>query len=216
MDAQLTIIKLLLWKGLIPTITLIPITVAFSLCIGIVGGAIRVVRLPYIDGVLRLYIYVMRGLPMLVLLLFVYYALGIGQDPMIAAVGTLSIYNGAYMIEICRGGFESVPKGQWEAAHALGMNYWEKMRFVILPQALIVMTPALIGQIIILVKETAVVSLIGYVELTRMARNIMQAIMMPVAIFAYIAIMYFIVCHALKMVANYFERMAYVKMGFKK
>ena len=191
---QLSILRLLLVKGLIPLLVLVPLVLVLSLAIGILGGAVRFLRVPILDQIIAGYIGIMRGLPILIVLFIIYYVAPLGSDPFWAATIGLFLYNGAYMIEIVRGGLQAVPIGQREAASALVSPFWQTVRLVILPQALLVVAPAVVGQLVILVKETAVVSVIGYVELTRTGVDLMQTLFLPLPIFGYMAIYYFVIC----------------------
>jgi His/Glu/Gln/Arg/opine family amino acid ABC transporter permease subunit len=205
---QLNILKLLLIKGLVPLLVLVPLALVLSLAIGILGGAVRFLCVPILDQILAGYIAVMRGLPILILLFIAYFVFPLGSNPFWAATVALFLYNGAYMIEIVRGGLQAVPVGQLEASRALGLSFWETVRLVILPQALLVVAPAIVGQLVLLIKETAVVSVIGYVEITRTGVDLMQTLFMPLPIFGYIAIYYFVICHLLKMLGTRLERAA--------
>ena len=98
-----------------------------------------------------------------------------GVSSFLSAVLTLAIYEGAYISEIVRSGIESVPKGQWEAGHALGLSWFDQMRFVILPQAVRTMLPPLAGQFISAIKDSAIVSVISVPELTFQGMELMSA-----------------------------------------
>jgi His/Glu/Gln/Arg/opine family amino acid ABC transporter permease subunit len=205
---QLNILKLLLLKGVAPILILVPLALVLSLAIGVLGGAIRFLRIPIVDQILAGYIGIMRGMPILIVLFIAYYVFPFGSNPFWAATIALFLYNGAYMIEIVRGGLEVVPAGQREAARALGLSFWQTVRLVILPQAILVVAPAIVGQLVLLIKETAVVSVIGYVEITRTGVDLMQTLFLPLPIFGYIAIFYFVICHLLKIVGDRLERAA--------
>lgn len=211
----LNILKLLFLKGLIPTLKLVPVAILFSIIVGIIGGTIRLLRLPIIDNIIKIYISLMRGIPFLVLLFITYFVFPTGHDPFIGATIALILCHGAYIIEIIRGGFESIDKGQREAAKSLGLSFWQIVSLIIFPQALLIMTPATIGQLIILIKDTALASVIGYIEITRMGRNLMQTTMKPFEIFLFVAIYYFILCHALKLIGNYIEEKTHFKISGK-
>ena len=157
----------------------------------------------------------MRGIPFIVLLFIAYFVFPTGSDPFIAVIVALVLCHSAYMIEIVRGSFESIGKGQRDAAKALGLSFWQTVSLVILPQALLIMTPAIIGQTIILIKDTAIASVIGYVEITRMGRNLMQTIAKPFVIFLFVAIYYFILCHALRLIGDYIEEKTHFKIAGK-
>lgn len=209
---SLNILKLLFLKGFMPTLKLVPVAILLSIIIGITGGTIRLLRLPIIDNVIKIYISLMRGIPFIVLLFIAYFVFPTGSDPFIAATATLALCHGAYIVEIVRGGFESIDKGQRDAAKSLGLSFYQIVSLVIFPQALLIITPAAIGQLIILIKDTAIASVIGYIEITRMGRNIMQTTGKPLEIYLFVAIYYFILCHALKLIGNYIEEKNYFKI----
>ena len=202
------IIRILFMKGFLPTLKLIPLALTLSLLVGIVGGTLRVLKIPVLDQVLGIYVYVLRGVPTILLMFICYFVIPTGSNPFAAAVLALVLSNGAYMIEIVRGGLQAVDKGQRDAARALGMTIWQSIRYIILPQSVLLIIPAVVGQLVLLVKVTALASVIGYVELTKIALNLSGATMMPLPIFFYAGLMYFIVCHMLKMTADWGERVS--------
>jgi len=172
----LNILKIIFLKGLIPVLKIVPVALLLSMIVGIIGGTIRLLRLPIIDNIIKIYISLMRGIPFLVLLFIAYFVFSTGNNPFIAATIALVLCHGAYIIEIIRGGFESIDKGQRDAAKSLGLSFFQIVSLIIFPQALLIMTPAIIGQLIILIKDTALCSVIGYIEITRVGRNLMQTI----------------------------------------
>ena len=200
------ILRILFVKGFLPTVKLVPIALVLALSVGVVGGSLRVLRVPLLNPVLGMYAYVMRGVPTILLMFICYFVLPTGSNPMNAAILALVLSNGAYMMEIVRGGLEAIDRGQHEAAKAVAMNFWQSLRHIILPQAVLLVLPALVGQLILLVKVTALASVIGYVELTKMALNLNGATMAPLPIFFYSGCFYFVVCHFLKWVADRCER----------
>ncbi len=200
------IVRLLFLKGFVPTVKLVPIALVLALTVGVVGGSLRVLRVPILDPLLRTYAYIMRGVPTILLMFICYFVIPTGTNPMNAAILALVLSNGAYMMEIVRGGLEAIDRGQHDAAKAVAMNFWQSIRFVVLPQAVLLVLPALVGQLVLLVKVTALASVIGYVELTKMALNLNGSTMSPLPIFFYSGCFYFIVCHCLKWVADHCER----------
>jgi polar amino acid transport system permease protein len=157
-------------------------TVAVSLA-GIVLGfvigtlvcAARVSRRPWLKRSGAVYISVFRGVPLLVQLLFIYYFLaeyGLDVPAIVAAIGALALSSAAYQAEILRGALNAVPRGQGEAATALGFSGLDLWRRILLPQALRVSTPALINEFILLIKASSLVSVVGIAELTRVSMNI--------------------------------------------
>lgn len=158
------------------------VTVAISLAgimlgfmIGSLVCAARVSRVSWARRASGAYVSVFRGVPLLVLLLFIYYFLarvGLDVPAIIAAVGGLGLSSGAYQAEILRGALNGVPRGQAEAAVALGFNGAEIWRFVLMPQMLRVSAPPLINEFILLIKASSLVSVVGIAELTRVSMNI--------------------------------------------
>jgi polar amino acid transport system permease protein len=158
------------------------VTIAVSLAgiaIGfVIGTLVCAARLSRRRALARLgaaYVSVFRGVPLLVLLLFIYYFLakfGLDIPAIVAAVGGLALSSGAYQAEILRGALNAVPPGQAEAAVALGFTGVETWRRVLLPQALRLSVPPLINEFILLLKASSLVSVVGIAELTRVSMNI--------------------------------------------
>ena len=209
---HLNIAKVLLLKGFVPTLKLVPLALLLSLTVGVVLGTLRVLKLRIIDQLIGLYVYVLRGVPTILLMFICYFVIPTGSDPFTAAILALVLSNGAYMTEIVRGGLEAVDLGQRDAAKAIGMGFWQSIWYIILPQSLLLIIPAAVGQLVLLVKVTALASVIGYVELTKMALNLSGATMKPLPIFFYSGVFYFVVCHSLKMVADWAEKVSREKI----
>jgi polar amino acid transport system permease protein len=158
------------------------VTIAVSLAgiaIGfVIGALVCVARLSHRPWLKRLggaYVSVFRGVPLLVQLLFIYYVLaelGLDLPAIVAAVGGLALSSAAYQAEILRGALIAVPRGQTEAAVALGFAGFEIWRRVLLPQALRIAVPPLINEFILLLKASSLVSVVGIAELTRVSMNI--------------------------------------------
>ncbi|HZZ59648.1 MAG TPA: amino acid ABC transporter permease [Roseiarcus sp.] len=158
------------------------VTVAVSLAgivIGFVIGALicaaRLSRRAWLRRLGGAYVSIFRGVPLLVQLLFIYYFLaefGLDVPAIVAAVGGLALSSSAYQAEILRGAFNAVPRGQAEAAVALGFNGLEIWRRILLPQALRISIPPLINEFILLLKASSLVSVVGIAELTRVSMNI--------------------------------------------
>jgi polar amino acid transport system permease protein len=143
--------------------------------IGALVCAARVSRRPGLARLGGAYVSVFRGVPLLVQLLFIYYFLaefGLDVPALVAAVGGLALSSAAYQAEILRGALNAVPKGQAEAAVALGFTTMEIWRRVLLPQALRISIPPLINEFILLLKASSLVSVVGIAELTRVSMNI--------------------------------------------
>ncbi len=123
----------------------------------------------------------------------------------LSAVFTLSVYEGAYITEIVRGGLESIPRGQFEGANALGINFFDKYRFVIFPQVFRKVLPSLTGQAISTIKDSSIVSIISIQELTFQGMQIMASTYMVFEIWITITVMYFVLTFTLSSLANFIE-----------
>jgi polar amino acid transport system permease protein len=156
-------------------------------------------------------IYVARGVPLLMIILWVYFMvpLLIGREVsgFVTMLVTLVLYEGAYLAEVVRAGIEALPKGQMEAARALGHSHLGAMRLVILPQALFNMLPAMLSQFVSTIKETTLGYVINVPELTFAAGQINnQLLTKPFEVFAILAIIYYVVCWSLTWAATWLER----------
>jgi polar amino acid transport system permease protein len=149
--------------------------IALGFVIGAAVCAARLSRRAWLARLAGVYLSVFRGVPLLVLLLFIYYFLakfGVDVPALAAAVGGLALSSGAYQAEILRGAFNATPPGQAEAAVALGFAGVEIWRRILLPQALRISIPPLINEFILLLKASSLVSVVGIAELTRVSMNI--------------------------------------------
>ena len=159
----------ILAKGVVATLEFAALSVLIGLVIGIAGAAARVGSIAALSWIARAYVEAIRNTPMLVQLYFVFYGLpelGIRLDSNLTALIALSLYCGAYVLEIMRAGIEAVGEGQVAAARALGLSEAAVFRHVVLPQAFRISLPALGGQVIVMVKLSSLASVIGAVELT--------------------------------------------------
>ncbi len=155
------------------------------------------------------YIRLFQGTPLLMQLFLVFFGiniLGLSVDPWTAASLGLTLNASAFLGEIWRGCIEAVPKGQWEAAEALGLRYAGQMRSVILPQAAKVAVAPTVGFLVQLIKATSLASIIGFVELTRSAQVINNAVFQPFKIFGLVALVYFLMCWPLSILSNRMEK----------
>jgi polar amino acid transport system permease protein len=191
--------------------TLLLTLIAFVL--GSIGGGIiallRLSRTRAIRQAATLYILVIQSLPVLMVLFMSYYGLalaGIELPPLLAASLSLSIYVSAYLAEIWRGSIEAVPFQQWEASSALALTTPQQYRYVILPQALRISLPPTVGFLVQLVKNTSIVSVVGFVDLSRAGQLINNATFRPFQIFATVAAIYFLICFPLSRASRHLER----------
>lgn len=200
----------LLW-GLWGTVVLSILTFLFGGIAGFVIAMARISSVSVLSKIAAAYIEFMQGLPLLVLMGLCFYGPGIfGYDsltPLQAATFALTLYASAYLGEIWRGCLQSVAKPQWEAAECLGLSRWQRMRAVILPQALRIATPPTVGFMVQIVKNTSIASLVvGYAELSYNAKIINNSTFQPFLYFGIAALMYFAVCYPLSVQSRVLER----------
>ena len=191
-------------------------TIALSLVAfiggGIVGIALLFARLRGGDVVQTLvagYVQVFQGTPLLMQLFLAYFGLavlGLPTTPWIAAGLALTLYTSAFLAEIWRGCVASIPKGQWEAADSLAMSFVEKMRHVVLPQAMKIAVPPTVGFLVQVVKGTALASVIGFIELTKAGTMITNATFRPFAVYGVVALLYFCLCFPISWWSHHLER----------
>jgi len=215
--------KLLLWQGFLVTLELSALSIVLGTLVGCLVGLARTGRLKWLSRLASIYIEIFRGAPLLMLLFMFYFGLPyLGQallytNPMIASVLlnlsqlfitilVLTLYASAYIAEIFRSGFQSVPKGQFEAANALGLGYVQIITKVILPQMLKIIFPALVGFYISLIKDTSLASIIGNLELIKQGQNIINVSSRPFEVYLIIALLYFIICYPLSRIVGQAER----------
>ncbi|MDI1246085.1 MAG: amino acid ABC transporter permease [Rhodoferax sp.] len=192
------------WQGFLSTLTISLSAFAGAVAIGILACALslqpaRIVRIPAV-----IYVDVIRATPLLAQLYFLYFGLpyfGVLMPEIMIGVIALSINSGAYVSEIIRSGIMSIPQGQVEASASSGLTYWQQMRLIILPQALRPMVSPLIGQAIVLVKDSSLLSLISILELTRAGQTLANDRFMPVEGLATTAVGYLIIYYGLKFMA---------------
>ncbi len=187
----------------------------FGCILGIIFGLASVVDNKVSRIISAIYVNLIRGVPMIVLAFFVYYGIpyglkNIGFPVIFSALqaGTicLAVNCGAYMSEIIRAGIQSIDPGQMEAARSLGLSYWRSMFRVVLPQAIKNMIPSIVNQFIITLKDTSILSVIGFPELVNKAQNVISFTFKSFEIWAIVAVMYLVVILALQQVANALER----------
>ena len=171
-DPYLEIIKFVP-DGIMVTFEVTVMAIMLALVIGLFTGLGRIAKNPLINGIASLYVEVIRGIPLLAQLFYIYFALGrfIQMPPMPSAVLAMSICYGAYMGEIFRAGIQSIPKGQTEAARSLGMSPAQSMFHVILPQAVKTILPPVGNEFVALLKDSSLVSILAVADLLRRGRE---------------------------------------------
>ena len=196
--------------GLSLSIILASIALFVSFFIGLVFGLGRLSKNTIISILSVLYIEIIRGNPLIMVIFWVYFfspiITGMQIDVFWSATIAFTIFSGAYLAEIVRAGVIAIPYGQVEASRASGLNYVQMMRWVILPQALKIMIPAFVGQFIALFKDTSLAYIIGVFELTTVAQILNNRLMIyPFEIYTTIAVLYFICCYSMSIVARNLE-----------
>ncbi|WP_426450309.1 amino acid ABC transporter permease [Paenibacillus sp. S-38] len=204
-----------LLEGTLITLKLVTISLAIAFVIGLISGLMstssnKLLRMPAL-----FYVDLIRGTPLLVQVFFIYLGLPVFLDIRIpaeaAGIAAISLNAGAYISEIFRGGIDSIHRGQMEAARSLGMSKFLTMRLVILPQAIRRMTPAFVNQVIVSIKDTSLLSVIGIRELTQSGEIIIAENFRAFEIWGVVAIFYFIIIYALSWLARRLERRFAVK-----
>ncbi|MDO9437143.1 amino acid ABC transporter permease [Hydrogenophaga sp.] len=183
---------------------------------GLAGGVIALCRISPIKPVRWLaigWIQLIQGTPLLVVLFVAYFGLsimGLELPGLVAASIAMVIYVSAYLGEIWRGCIESVPRTQWEAAECLALSRAQRMRLVVLPQALRIATPPTVGFMVQIVKNTSLASIVGFVELVRAGQLINNSIFQPFLVYLIIAALYFAMCFPLSVWSRKLEQRLHV------
>lgn len=201
-------------NGTISTIVIAILTVLLGVIIGTVIALMKISKNRISRFIASAYIEFIRGTPLLVQISIVYFSvsfptftlLGIEMNRFIPGVIAMAINSGAYVAEIIRAGIQAVDKGQMEAARSIGFNSTQSMRYIILPQAIRNILPALGNEFVVVIKESSVLSVIGIVELMRSADIVKSAIYKPFEPLIVVAIIYFILTFTLTRVLGFAER----------
>jgi polar amino acid transport system permease protein len=156
------------------------------------------------------YVYFIRGIPLLIIVFFAYFGIplifpSLSLPAFATAVIALTVFTAAYMAEIFRGSINAVPKGQWEAAEALGLGYFKKLRYVVLPQAMRIVVPPAIGFLIALIKDSSLVTVIGFVELTHAGTIISNLTANPILTYSVVAAFYLVICYGVARLGRWYE-----------
>lgn len=202
-------ILLFVRDGVWVTVYITAISFFFTLIAGLFGGLGRLSKNRIVNGISTLYVELIRGVPLMVQLIWWYFAFpavvksfGVARgiaalanysaNANVMAIAGLTICYGAYMSEIYRAGIQSIPKGQMEAARSLGMNYIQSMRFVILPQAVRVILPPVGNEFVAMLKDSSLVSVVAVADLTRRGREFMSTNFNPIEVWTLVALIYLV------------------------
>lgn len=200
----------LLLAGAGITVEITALSVAFGMLIGIIVSLVRLSSMKPLRWLGNVYVDFIRGTPLLVQIFLVYFALpgiiGHRVDAFVAAIAACSINSGAYVAEIFRGGIQSIDVGQMEAGRSLGMSWWQTMRFIILPQAFKRIIPPLGNEFIAMLKDSSLVSVIGFEELTRRGQLIIARTYASFEIWMAVAIIYLVMTFAVARLTGLLER----------
>ncbi len=191
--------------------TLLLTAVAFTIG-GLAGAGLAIMRLSQSSILRRIastYILIIQSIPVLMVLFMSYYGLsvmGIELPSFFAAAASLAVYVSAYLAEIWRGCIQSVGFQQWEASSSLAMTRWQQYRYIILPQASRISLPPTVGFLVQLVKNTSIVSVVGFIELSRAGQLVNNATFSPFKVFGSVAFIYFAICFPLSRISRHLER----------
>jgi His/Glu/Gln/Arg/opine family amino acid ABC transporter permease subunit len=200
---------ILLLQGLGNTVLLCVAGLGLGLLIALFVGLARTAHARWLAWPAAAYIEIVRDSPLLMQLYLVFFALpllGLNLPILAAGITALMINSSAFMAEIVRAGIQSVGRDQWDAARALGMGYLQIMRRVVLPQAIRVMIPPGVGLLIGLIKDSSIVSVISYLELTRVGQILTEKTFLSFQVFGIVAALYFLLCYPLSRLARWTER----------
>ena len=192
------------------TIEITALSVFFGMLIGIVVALVRLSDFRILRWLGNVYVDFIRGTPLLIQIFLVYFALpsiiGHRVDAFFAAISACSINSGAYVAEVFRGGIQSIDVGQMEAGRSLGMTWWQTMRYIILPQAFKRIIPPLGNEFIAMLKDSSLVSVIGFEELTRRGQLIIARTYASFEIWMAVAIIYLILTFTVARLTGLLER----------
>lgn len=196
--------------GLRWTVILAAISMAGSFVGGAVFAMLRLSPWWWLRWPAILYIDVVRTVPLIMVIFWVFFLMpvltGRATTPVKAALFALILFNTSYMAEVIRAGIQSIPKGQVEAARAIGLTHLQAMRHVVLPQAFRHMSPALVSRFIALFMGTSLAYIIGVTEFFRAANNVNNRVYRSYEIYGFVAIVYFVCCYALSLLSAELQR----------
>ncbi len=198
----------LFWQGWLVTVALSVASLVVSIGVGGVAAVMLRSRNSFVEAVARVYVELIRGTPLLVQLLIGFYvvATAIGlNNRYIAGVLLLSLFSGAYMAEIFRGGLDAIPRGQIDSARAIGLTPWQSLRLVVLPQAVRLVLPSVAGQLVSLVKDSSLLSVIAITEFTHNAQEVNSFTYSTLESYVPLAVGYLLLTLPLSAVARWLE-----------
>ena len=210
----LTNLKFLL-SGLTTTIYISVVSIIISMFLGLIVAIPSLAKNKFLTYINIGYVEIVRAVPLLVLILWIYYGLpimtGISFSPFVSGIIALAISESAFQAEIFRAGINSIKKAQWEAGSSLGLNFFKRLRLVILPQAIKNILPAIGNQFVYVLKMSSLVSIIGIADLTRKANELVTTTYRPLEIYTFLIFEYLV----LILIVSYFVRKLENRLEYK-
>lgn len=199
-----------LLRGMGVTIEITVISLVLAMFIGLVLGVFSITKSKILRGISTVFVDIIRGTPLLVQILFIYFGLpsvlDISLTAFSAGIIAITVNAAAYLVEIFRAGINSIDKGQMEAGRTIGFSYSQTMRLIILPQAVRRMIPAFVNQFIVSIKDTSLLSAIGLAELTLSGQTIYAANFHAFEILFAVGVLYFVIIYSLSLFSRWLER----------
>jgi His/Glu/Gln/Arg/opine family amino acid ABC transporter permease subunit len=201
-----------LLQGAFATIQIALVAIAIGFCGGVVIGVMncRKIGNSFSSLILNGFVWTIRGTPLFVQVLIVYYALpeviGFSLSPFTAGVIALGVNSTAYISEIVRGGINAIPEGQWEASYVIGLKKWQTLQGIILPQMLRITLPSLTNELTALIKETSILMVIGVAELTKVSKDIVARELDPMTIYLAAAALYLAMTSSVSIFAQFTQK----------
>ena len=196
-------------KGVWMTVAISGLSLLAGTIIGFIAGIIRAGRNKILRAIVGAWVDLIRGTPFLVQIFIIFFILpgiGIELEAFPAAVIALSNLTASFICEIVASGILAVPKGQREAATAAGLSHYQQLRYIVLPQAMRTIMPPLVGQYVLLIKDSSVVSAIGVVDITRVGWLTVQRVPEGLMVFGLVGLLYFAICYPMINLSGYLER----------
>lgn len=201
-----------LLEGMWSTIEIALVSITVGLLGGIFVGVLNCgkFRTSLTGFLLTFFVWVVRGTPLFVQVLIVYYALpevtGVSLSPFTAGVVALGVNSTAFISEIVRGGINAIPEGQWEAAYVIGLRPWQTLQGIILPQMVRITLPSLTNELTALIKETSILMVIGVAELTKVSKDIVARELDPMTIYLAAAALYLLMTSGVSFLATFTQK----------
>lgn len=196
-------------KGVWMTVVISALGIIFGTILGFILGILRTIESRFINWPLTGFVSFIRGTPFVVQIFIIFFILpewGIQLDAFPAGVLALTILGTAFICEIVAGGIKAVDKGQWEAAISSGLSFYQQLRFVIVPQAMKTVLPPLVGQYVLMIKDSSIVSVIGVMDLMRAGWVTAARVPEGLLVFGLVGFLYFVISYPLIRLSNRLER----------